>query len=191
VKAGTISCGRVFALPCMHAVRHDGTERKTLMDILAHPNPALKQTAQVVDPTTDRSLPRLISDMAKAMYDAPGVGLAATQVGVQKRVVVFDLDDGIVALCNPTIVSRSSEVELDDEGCLSLPGITVPVERACEVVCEALDVAGRPVRIEGTGLLSRVLQHETDHLDGVLIIDRATAEDRKDALRRYRELHSG
>jgi peptide deformylase len=133
----------------------------------------------------------LVKDMAKAMYDAPGVGLAATQVGVLKRVLIYDLDDDLVVVCNPSIVSRSDEVELDDEGCLSLPGITVPVERACAVVCVGVDVEGEPVRIEGGGLLARVLQHETDHLDGVLIIDRATPEDRKDALRRYHELHAG
>jgi len=160
------------------------------VDILAHPNPALKQTAHPVDPTSDRELKRLVDGMAKAMYDAPGVGLAAPQVGVQKRVIVIDIDDGLIAVCNPVITARSDETELDDEGCLSLPGITVPVERACEVVCDAVDIAGRPLRFEGGGLLARVLQHEIDHLDGVLIIDRATPEDRKEALRRYRELHA-
>lgn len=159
------------------------------MDILAHPNPALKQTAQPVDPGSDKSLKKLVDGMAKAMYDAPGVGLAAPQVGVQKRVIVIDIDDGLIALCNPRITYRSEETELDDEGCLSLPGITVPVERACEVVCDAEDIAGRGLRFEGGGLLARVLQHEIDHLDGVLIIDRASTQDRKEALRRYRELH--
>jgi peptide deformylase len=161
------------------------------VDILSHPNPALVQRAADAEPGTDRGLRRLIEDMANAMYDAPGVGLAATQVGVLKRVLIYDLDDSLVALCNPRIVSRSEAMELDDEGCLSLPGITVPVERACSVVCEGLDVEGRPVRVEGEGLLARVLQHETDHLDGVLIIDRASPQDRKDALRRYHELHAG
>jgi peptide deformylase len=161
------------------------------VDILAHPNPALSQRAADADPASDRGLRRLVESMANAMYDAPGVGLAATQVGVLKRVVVYDIDDGLVAVCNPRIVSRSDEVELDDEGCLSLPGITVPVERACNVVCEGIDLDGRPVQIEGAGLLARVLLHEIDHLDGVLIIDRATPQDRKDALRRYHELHAG
>lgn len=161
------------------------------VDILAHPNPALAQRAADAEPASDRDLKRLVEDMAKAMYDAPGVGLAAPQLGVLKRVFVYDLDDGLVALCNPSIVSRSDEVELDDEGCLSLPGITVPVERACTVVCEGVDLDGHAVRIDGEGLLARVLQHETDHLDGVLIIDRASPEDRKDALRRYHELHAG
>jgi peptide deformylase len=157
------------------------------MEILAHPNPALKQLAGEVDPAGDRDLIHLVKAMAKAMYDAPGVGLAATQVGVQKRVIVFDLDDGLVALCNPEIVETSEETDLDDEGCLSLPGITVPVERAGSCVCEALDLKGGKVRIEAEGLLARLLQHETDHLDGVLIIDRASPDDRRVAMRRYRE----
>jgi peptide deformylase len=157
------------------------------VEIFRHPNPALKQRAADVDPNTDRALVRLTRDMAKAMYEAPGVGLAATQVGVQKRVVVIDLDDGLVVLCNPRLEHVSQETETDDEGCLSLPGITVPVERAVSVVCEAVDLQGQRVRIEAEGLLSRVVQHEIDHLDGMLIIDRATPEERKAALRRYLE----
>jgi len=157
------------------------------VDILVHPNPALKQPAALVDPASDKELMRLVRSMAKTMYDAPGVGLAATQVGVQKRVIVFDLEDGLVALCNPLIVETSEETDVDDEGCLSLPGITVPVERAVSCVCEALDVKGAPVRLEAEGFFARVLQHETDHLDGLLIIDRATPEERRAAMRRYRE----
>jgi peptide deformylase len=130
---------------------------------------------------------RLVRSMAQVMYDAPGVGLAATQVGVQKRVIVFDIEDGLVALCNPHIVEASEETDLDDEGCLSLPGITVPVARSVSCVCEAIDVKGAPVRLEAEGFFARVLQHETDHLDGVLIIDRATPEERLAAMRRYRE----
>ncbi|MDO8964083.1 MAG: peptide deformylase [Coriobacteriia bacterium] len=157
------------------------------MDILSHPNPALKQRAQDIDPTTDAGLMPLIKAMAKAMYDGPGIGLAATQVGVQKRVIVFDLDDGLIALCNPTIAETSAETVLEDEGCLSLPGITVPVERPVHCVCEAVDLRGNPFRMEAEGLLARLLQHEVDHLDGLLIIDRATPDERRAALRRYRE----
>jgi peptide deformylase len=157
------------------------------MDILEHPNPALKQCAQPVDPIADPELPRLVKAMAHMMHEAPGVGLAATQVGVQKRVIVFDVDDGVVALCNPVITQRSDETEIDDEGCLSLPGITVPVERALGCVCEALDLKGEPVRLQAEGFVARVLQHETDHLDGILIIDRAAPAERRAALRRYRE----
>jgi peptide deformylase len=148
----------------------------------------LKQTAVSVDPAADRELPRLVKAMAQAMHEAPGVGLAATQVGVQKRVIVFDVDEAVIALCNPTIVERSAETETDDEGCLSLPGLTVAVERSLNCVCEALDLKGKPVRLEAEGFVARVLQHETDHLDGILIIDRASPDERRAALRRYREM---
>jgi peptide deformylase len=160
------------------------------MEVLVHPNPALKQHALPVDPATDDDLRELVVTMARLMYDAPGLGLAATQIGVLKRVIVYDFSEDnteLVALCNPTIVERSDEVEVHDEGCLSLPGIDVPVERATRVVCEAVTLSGKPVRIEAEGLYARMLQHETDHLDGILIIDRATPEERKAALVRYRE----
>jgi len=160
------------------------------MNVLTHPSPALGEAAADVDPTSDESLKDLVVSMAKAMYEAPGIGLAATQVGVLKRVIVYDLDDegkGLVALCNPTIVESSDELETDDEGCLSLPGITVAVERPCTVTCEAVTLNGTPVRVNADGLHARLLQHEIDHLDGVLIIDRASPEERKAALRRYRE----
>jgi peptide deformylase len=122
------------------------------------------------------------------MYDAPGVGLAATQVGVLKRVIVYDIDEGLVALCNPRIVDTSDETQFSEEGCLSLPGIEVPLQRAISLTCEASDIDGNPITIEAEGLLARVLQHELDHLDGVLIIDRATPEERLAAIRRYSEL---
>lgn len=159
------------------------------MQVLAHPNPALKQAADAVDPRRDRELVRLARQMAKLMYVSHGVGLAATQVGVQKRIIVFDVGDEKqpVALCNPVIVERSAETEVDEEGCLSLPGLNVPIERAASVVCEGLDLSGQPVRIEADDLLARVLQHETDHLDGILILDRATADERRAAIRRYFE----
>jgi peptide deformylase len=161
--------------------------RDVHMEILAHPNPALKQIAAPVDPMADADLPRLVEVMAAAMYEAPGIGLAAPQIGVLKRVIIFDLDDQLGVLCNPVVVERSEETEVDDEGCLSLPGITVPVERSLNVVCEGLDIKGNRVRIEGSELVARMLQHEADHLDGVLIIDRATPEERKAAMRRYME----
>jgi peptide deformylase len=161
------------------------------VEIYIHPHPALKQRAHDVDPSADPDVPRLIEAMAKAMYGAPGVGLAATQVGIQKRVFVFDLDEGLVAVCNPVLSGYSQETELDEEGCLSLPGLTVTVERPSSVVCEGLDLSGRPLRIEGEGLLARLLQHETDHLDGVLILDRATPDERRAAMKRYRELAEG
>lgn len=162
------------------------------MDVLLHPSPALTQVSQVVNPAAEKDLGDLCKRMARLMLEAPGIGLAAPQIGILKRVIVIaaDVDDdkrGVVALCNPQIVLASDEVETEEEGCLSLPGISVPVERAAGVTCEALSLSGKHVRIEAEGLQARLLQHEIDHLDGLLIIDRATPEERKAALVRYRE----
>lgn len=165
-------------------------ETKASMDILCYPNPALTAGANEVDPSTDESLRPLAERMAAIMYEAPGIGLAAPQIGVMKRVIVYDLSEdgsGLTALCNPVIVERSEECVVDEEGCLSLPGMGVQVERSCRVTCEALSLDGEPVRIEAEGLQARLFQHEIDHLDGVLIISRATAEERKEAFRRFRE----
>jgi len=159
------------------------------MKILTHPNPVLKQKAHEVDPLNDGELRGLVSAMAQTMYEAPGIGLAAPQVGVQKRVIVYDLDDGLVALCNPRIVSRSDEEETDEEACLSVPGISVEVPRSLTVTCEAVSLEGEPVSIVAEGFYARLLQHEIDHLDGFLIIDRAEPEERKAAIHRYFELH--
>ncbi|MCL5886953.1 MAG: peptide deformylase [Actinobacteria bacterium] len=158
------------------------------MEILSHPSPALKLVAQPVDPATEADLRQLVERMARAMYEAPGIGLAATQVGVMKRVIVYDLDDELVALCNPVITWHSEQTEVFDEGCLSLLGLEIPIERPVAVTCEALDLRGNPVRIEADELLARLLQHEIDHLDGIIILDRATPEERKSAIKRYMEL---
>jgi peptide deformylase len=156
--------------------------------ILAHPNPALKTRASEVDPTADRDLARLVKEMAEQMYEAPGVGLAAPQIGVCKRVIVWDMSehkDSPHVLCNPRLVEVSEDTEVDEEGCLSVPGISVPIQRALEVVCEGELITGETVRIEATEMLARILQHECDHLDGVLILDRAQPEARLEAIRRY------
>ena len=158
------------------------------MRIMAHPSPVLKERAPEVDPRADSELRTLAAEMARTMYDAPGLGLAAPQVGVQKRVLVYDIDEKLAVLCNPRIVERSKQTEVDEEGCLSLPGISVMVERSVSVVCEAVDLDGAPVTLQAEGLLARVIQHEIDHLDGVLIIDRASAEERRAAMRQYNEL---
>lgn len=159
------------------------------MDVLQHPNPALKQVASPVDPKAETDLRELCKTMARLMYDAPGVGLAAPQIGVLKRVIVYDFDEekrGVIALCNPEIVEASEELELDDEGCLSLPGISVAVERPIRVTCEALTLKGDPVRIEADGFHARLLQHEIDHLDGVLLLDRLDPDVRRAALAELR-----
>lgn len=158
------------------------------MDVLVHPNAALKLVSERVDPASENDLKDLCKRMARIMYDAPGVGLAAPQIGVLKRVIVYDLEDekgNVIALCNPQIIESGEETEVDEEGCLSLPGISVPIERPARVVCEAQSIGGKDVRIEAEGFHARVLQHEIDHLDGVLILDRATPDERKSALQRY------
>jgi peptide deformylase len=157
------------------------------MEILTHPSPVLGQRADAIDPATDRELKRLVREMASAMYEHEGVGLAAPQIGVQKRVIVFDIDDELGAICNPVIVERSDETVCNDEGCLSVPGISVPIVRSAAVVCEGLSINGTRIVIEADDLLARVIQHEIDHLDGVLILDRLDAEERKAAVRAYNE----
>ena len=154
-----------------------------LAQIRQYGDPVLRMQAQeIVD--VDDDVRRLVERMTSLMEDAQGVGLAATQVGVLRRLFVFvDGDDGPRAVVNPQVVERSDETEPDDEGCLSLQGVKVPVERALRVVVEGLDANGNPVRHELEGYGARVVQHELDHLDGVLIIDRTDDEHRKEALR--------
>ena len=124
------------------------------------------------------------------MAAAQGVGLAAPQIGILQRVLVYQAEEDAepAALVNPAIVSRSEQVDVVDEGCLSLDaaGVTVPVERSTSVVIEALSPVGESIRIEAEGLEARVIQHEVDHLDGVLIIDRTAPEERKRALAQLR-----
>ncbi|MCE5191635.1 MAG: peptide deformylase [Actinomycetia bacterium] len=155
------------------------------MQILTHPNPALAEHAETIDPHSDASLRPLVRTMAEAMYDNDGVGLAASQLGIQKRVIVFDIQDELGAICNPVIIERSAETAIDEEGCLSVPGINVPIERAVSIVCEGVSIDGERVVLEADDLLARVLQHEIDHLDGVIILDRLAPEQRKAAIREY------
>lgn len=160
------------------------------MEVLHHPSPMLKSRAHEVTPGSDTSLRELIRAMAETMYEENGVGLAAPQVGVDKRVIVFDIEDRLAALCNPVITEYSEETVTDDEGCLSVPGITVPVERSVRVVCEGQTIDGRPITIEAEEFLARVLQHEIDHLDGTIILDRCDPELRKEIVRTYNEVNN-
>ena len=120
----------------------------------------------------DKRLQELIDDMMETMYDANGVGLAAPQVGILKRVVVIDIGEGPMVLINPEIISQSGE-QVEVEGCLSIPGIWGEVKRPAQIIVEALDREGKSQKIEGAGMLARVLSHETDHLDGILFEDKA------------------
>lgn len=139
----------------------------------------------------DDALRTLVRDMFETMEAAPGVGLAAPQIGVSRRVFVFDSGEVRGAVCNPRIVDRSEETVESDEGCLSLPGLYFPVSRALRVRLEGQDPDGAPVSYEGEELLARIFQHETDHLDGVLFIDRLTSEHRREAMRLLRERELG
>ena len=146
-------------------------------NILVYPDPFLSRQAAAVTGVDDR-IRTLVRDMFETMYAAEGIGLAATQVGVGKRVVVLDVspvDETIapLAVVNPEIVSRSGSVT-GVEGCLSVPGVQGEVCRAETVEVRGMDEHGDPIRIRADGILSRALQHETDHLDGILFIERAS-----------------
>ncbi len=134
----------------------------------------------------DAELRRLVKDLTETMLEAPGVGLAAPQIGVGLRVFTYHIDDELGHLINPSL-DLSSETETDDEGCLSFPGLIYPTERAFGVVAKGFNMYGEPVTLTGTGQLARCVQHETDHLDGVLFIDRLDAAQRKLAMREIRE----
>jgi peptide deformylase len=131
----------------------------------------------------DDDLRRLVERMTTLMHEAQGVGLAATQVGVLRRLFVFEPDEeGPRVIVNPVVVERADETDVDEEGCLSLQGVRVPIERSVKVTLEGKDADGNDVRWELDDYGSRVVQHELDHLDGVLIIDRTDDEHRKEAL---------
>jgi peptide deformylase len=149
-------------------------------------DPALRQRARDVGAVRDVHR-RLISDMFDTMRAAPGVGLAAPQVGVLERIFVWEVDEEHGAVVNPEITVRSPDAESDDEGCLSLPGLLYPVERAVAVTVKGMDESGNPLEIDAEGLQAVVFQHEIDHLDGVLFIDRLPDELRKDALKTLRD----
>ncbi len=134
----------------------------------------------------DDELARTAERMLALMHDADGIGLAATQIGIVRRVFVFNDDGEDRVLVNPVLTSLRGEAEPDEEGCLSLGDVRVPVERQLEVTIEAKDAAGSPVSLELSGVSARVVQHELDHLDGTLIVDRTDPESRRDALSRLR-----
>ncbi|GIU96569.1 MAG: peptide deformylase [Actinomycetota bacterium] len=153
-------------------------------------DPVLRAPAKPVT-SFDRRLRRLVEDMLETMYDAPGVGLAAPQVGVSLRVFTFDDGEtGPMAVVNPELVDPSGEL-LEEEGCLSIPGPFHPVARARRVTCRGADPTGRPVELRGEGLLARIFQHETDHLDGRLYIDRLDEEGRRRVLAELRRIELG
>ncbi|MQA34112.1 peptide deformylase [Modestobacter roseus] len=134
----------------------------------------------------DKDLAALVRDLEETV-DHPGrAGVAATQIGVGLRVFSYNVDGVIGHLVNPVITERSEETQDDDEGCLSIPGLYAPTVRAMHCVAEGFDVHGEPLRLEGSGLMARCLQHEVDHLDGKLFVDRLTGDARKQAMRALR-----
>jgi peptide deformylase len=148
-------------------------------------DPVLKQRASEVE-NLDGSLARLAEDMIATMYAAPGVGLAAPQVGVQKRVFVYDIGEGPQVVVNPVIDEARDEWTFE-EGCLSVPGLSWPIVRPKEVHLTGYDLEGKEVSVDADELLGRVFQHELDHLDGVLLLERLDADQRKEARRILRE----
>jgi peptide deformylase len=151
-------------------------------------DPVLRATALPVE-RFDDALRLEIKRMGELMHDALGVGLAATQLGVLHRVLVYRAfpEDPLTAIVNPVIEWRSDELEAAEEGCLSLPGVHVEVERAARVRVRGRDGHGEELEVETEGLPARVIQHEVDHLDGILILDRISREARKEAMRAMRE----
>jgi peptide deformylase len=160
----------------------EARKQLALAQIRQYGDPALRLKANDVEDFDD-DLRRLVERMIALMHDAQGVGLAATQVGILRRLFVYEADEeGPRAIVNPVVAERSDETASDEEGCLSLQGVRVPVDRSTRIVLEGKDEHGADVRVELDEYAARVVQHELDHLDGVLIIDRTDDEHRKEAL---------
>jgi peptide deformylase len=161
----------------------EARRRLALAQVRQYPDPVLRMQARDVEDFDD-DLASLVERMRHLLHDANGLGLAATQVGVLRRVFLFlpDPEEEAVALVNPKLVEPSDERLSDDEGCLSLQGVVIPVERHERITVEATDQEGNDVRLELEGLPARIAQHELDHLDGVLILDRTTPDARREAL---------
>jgi peptide deformylase len=156
-----------------------------LARIRQYGDPVLRMTAREIEDVDD-DVRRLAERMTALMHEAQGVGLAATQVGVLRRIFVFSDAGEDRVLVNPVLTKRSDQLEMDDEGCLSLRDVLVPVERPVAVTIEGLDVDGEPVKLDLELPSARIVQHELDHLDGVLILDRTDDESRRVALGKLR-----
>ena len=152
-------------------------------------DPVLRQRAAEVT-TIDGRLAKLADDMIVTMYEAPGLGLAAPQVGVEKRLFVYDVGDGAKTLINPEIVESDGEWAYE-EGCLSVPGLSWEIVRPKQVHLRGVDLDGNEVSVEADEILARAFQHEIDHLDGVLLLERLDPDTRKQALKTIRELGIG
>ena len=147
----------------------------SLYEVRTLPDPCLRQRAESATAIGVRER-RVLARMAETMYNAHGIGLAAPQVGISERLIVIDIGEGLLKLVNPEVVHEEGESVLE-EGCLSVPGVIIAVERPEKVCVRGFDQTGVPVELEAEGLLARVLQHEINHLDGVLIIDHGDEEE--------------
>jgi peptide deformylase len=157
----------------------------SVRDIRLFGDPVLRSVAApVVD--FDKQLRQLVQDLTDTMLEAPGAGLAAPQIGVGLRVFTYNVDDVVGHLINPEL-TLTDETQTGDEGCLSIPGLTFDCTRAFGVVAHGFDLHGEPVVVEGTESLARCIQHETDHLDGILFVDRLDVETRRAAMKAIRE----
>ena len=156
------------------------------LDVRRFGDPVLKTRASPVE-SFDGSLSDLAEAMLATMRKHEGVGLAANQVGRLKRILVAAVEDEEFVLVNPVVEESAGTTEKEPEGCLSIPGIQVEVDRPTAIKVSAQDASGTPLELEASGLLARILQHEIDHLDGVLILDRTDRESRKAAMREMRE----
>lgn len=165
------------------------------LELKIHPDPVLREKCAPVE-QFDEELKQLVLNMAETMWGADGIGLAAPQIGVAKRLLVLDVapaeerGKNLLVLANPRIVEQDGEIEWE-EGCLSVPGMTVKVKRSNRVVVEAQDLEGNEIRVEGEELPAVALQHEMDHLDGILMFDYLSPLRRRLALREYRKQFQG
>lgn len=161
-------------------------------EIVLMGDPVLRQRATPVD-VFDDELETLVADMYETMYHAEGIGLAANQIGIARQVLVVDIRDekdaaaGRMALINPRIVMVTDDLDKESEGCLSIPGLEEVVERPWGVRVEGVDVKGKPVSVEAEALLARALQHEIDHLEGILFIDRVSPLKRRMLLQKWKK----
>ena len=164
----------------------------TKLEILTYPNKFLQRPTQPVE-NIDEDIQKLVADMVETMYEAPGVGLAAIQVGSDKQVLVYDekpteSDGGYGVIINPKIVETEGQIISENEGCLSVPDFRSDVKRAARIVVEGVDRDGKSLRFEADGFLAIVLQHEIDHLNGTLFIDRISALKRELYKRRMKKI---
>jgi len=157
------------------------------LKIKKYPDQILRKKSQKVEKIDNETL-KLIREMRKIMIEAEGVGIAANQVGIPKRVIVVQTEKGPEAFINPEILKKSKKTEIGEEGCLSLPGVRLKIKRAKEVLVKALDIEGKILQIEAKDLQARIFQHEIDHLDGILLIDRISFFERLKIRKKLKEI---